>query len=100
MILDQEIGPLCGFPIAIYVSIAVIVLLNLVTGVCVDGAIKIGKRDQAAMLSDAIRQGLSMCDDTGEGVITVEQLTKGVADRRMASLFERMHLTTESIPDV
>jgi len=89
--LVRTISPWMGVVFALYVSFAVLVLLNLVTGVFVDGAMKLSKDDKEAELLRKVNRAFKD-KDIDSGKITWEDFSEKYLSQEMHDLFKAMEI--------
>merc|ERR1719454_12202 len=78
---------------SIYVSFAVLVMLNLVTGVFVEGAQRIVKQDKDAELMRVVCKAFGQVDDDDSMCVTYEEFMSHLDDGSLDAYFSALDLS-------
>jgi voltage-gated sodium channel len=93
--LMMHISPLMGVIFAMYVAFATLVLLNLVTGVFVDGAMKLSHEDRQDEILRKVRKAFNSSDEDESGFISPDEFDKVFETKEMQELFDLIELRTD-----
>lgn len=85
--LIGHISPLLGWIFVVYVAFAMLVLLNLVTGVFVDGAIRLSKMDKQRELLKRVKRVFKHTDVDDSGSITQDEFDREFYNKDLQELF-------------
>merc|ERR1711879_809541 len=88
----EHISPIVGILFCLYISFAVLALLNVVTGVFVETAIKSAKRDEDMEMVDRLRQAFVETDVDGSGIITWDEFEDALDEPGMEKTFQALDL--------
>lgn len=98
--LDRQISPLMSVVFAAYVAFAVLVLLNLVTGVFVDGAMRLSKEDKQLELIKKVRRAFGQVDSNSTGDITWREFTEKFLCQEMEEVFKAIEINMARAEDL
>jgi len=98
--LIETINPVVGVIFAAYTAFAILVLLNLVTGVFVDGALKLSRADKEVDLTRKAYQVFKTTDDDDSGVITWDEFQAKLDSPEMAEFFEALEISMARAEDL
>ena len=85
-------GPLAVFVLFCYIAFALLALLNVITGICVESAVKRGKEDKDSYLVQYVRGVFQRMDTSGAGVITWDDFRASLHSKDMKELFKAIDL--------
>eukprot|EP00933_Yihiella_yeosuensis_P049958 TRINITY_DN4764_c2_g1_i1.p1 TRINITY_DN4764_c2_g1~~TRINITY_DN4764_c2_g1_i1.p1 ORF type:complete len:754 (-),score=122.62 TRINITY_DN4764_c2_g1_i1:266-2527(-) len=91
--LMEEIGWLLGVLFLLYVFFSVLVLLNLVTGVFVDGAMKLTKEDKEVDLLRKVKDAFHQADADSSSSISIEEFLSSIRNPAMVAVFDAIELS-------
>jgi len=90
--LNDRVSPLAGFCFTIYIGFAVLALLNVVTGVFVDSALKSVAKDTESVLVNRLTEFFSQADTDDSGTMTTEEFDSMCEDDSVRRQFEAIDL--------
>mmetsp|Transcript_14258 Transcript_14258/g.39343 ORF Transcript_14258/g.39343 Transcript_14258/m.39343 type:complete len:777 (+) Transcript_14258:19-2349(+) len=90
--LENEISPALGFFVALYIAFVVLALMNVVTGVFVDSALKGAKKDQDNYMLSHIHQLFAKTDQRNTGMITWDDFKCQLHDATMEEFFRTIEV--------
>lgn len=95
-----QISPLLSVVFVLYTAFAVLVLLNLVTGVFVDSAMKLSHADKEAELLKKVRNAFTSADIDGSGYVTWQEFHARMDSEAMVEFFEALEISTDRAEDL
>eukprot|EP00927_Polykrikos_kofoidii_P011610 TRINITY_DN14958_c0_g1_i1.p1 TRINITY_DN14958_c0_g1~~TRINITY_DN14958_c0_g1_i1.p1 ORF type:complete len:755 (-),score=136.06 TRINITY_DN14958_c0_g1_i1:61-2325(-) len=90
--LMQRISPLMAIVLSLYVSFTVFAVLNVVTGVFVDSALRAAKVDHDANLFSQLQELFRTIDADNSGVITWSEFAAKIGDPAMVTYFKALDI--------
>jgi len=101
-VLISKVSAELAFVFLVYVSFAVLVLLNLATGVFVDGAMKLSRADKEMELVKKVQKAFNFADDDGKGVITLAEFKRAFEDQDQAvvDIFRAIEIKVDRAEDL
>ncbi|CAE7272340.1 Scn2a [Symbiodinium sp. CCMP2592] len=90
--LMDHTGPVPVFVVFCYIAFALLALLNVITGVCVESAVKRVKEDKDNYLVQYVRGVFKRMETSGTGVITWDDFQSSVNSKDMKELFKAIDL--------
>jgi len=84
----------------IYIAFATLVMLNLVTGVFVEGAQRIIREDRDAELVRQVRKMFAMTDNDDDRELSWEEFEGHINDKRMNEYFKAVDLSRQDARDL
>mmetsp|Transcript_18866 Transcript_18866/g.54561 ORF Transcript_18866/g.54561 Transcript_18866/m.54561 type:complete len:573 (+) Transcript_18866:67-1785(+) len=98
--LTENVSPLAGLIFAFFVAFSVLVLLNLVTGVFVEGAMKVSKADQQTELLERAFSLFCRSDEDHSGEVSWDEFRSCVSSPEAARFFEALEITPDRAEDL
>jgi len=98
--LIDEIDPVVGLVFAVYIAFAMLVVLNLVTGVFVDGAIKMSRADKEIELTSKAYRALGRTADNPDQEVTWPEFKSQMETDAMAEFFEALEISRDRAEDL
>jgi len=92
--LMLQVSPLLGAVFALYTGFAVLVLLNLVTGVFVDSALKLSRADRERDLLQKIQRAFAASEMDSSGKVTWDEFETHLETNQMSEFFENLEIST------
>lgn len=92
MPLLRDISPLVALPFVLYISFAILAMMNVITGVFVESALSIARRSKDAELHDHMRFLFLRTDKDGSGMICWEEFAEMLQDPEMAQGFQLLDI--------
>eukprot|EP00930_Biecheleria_cincta_P033964 TRINITY_DN23503_c0_g2_i1.p1 TRINITY_DN23503_c0_g2~~TRINITY_DN23503_c0_g2_i1.p1 ORF type:complete len:807 (+),score=149.26 TRINITY_DN23503_c0_g2_i1:27-2447(+) len=86
--LISEVHVLLGGVVALYIAFGVLALLNVVTGVFVESALKSAKEDRDNYMLHHVKDIFQSADSSGEGVIEWDDFKRCSEDAQMQEFFK------------
>lgn len=96
----EHVSPFAGMMFITYNAFAVLVLLNLVTGVFVDGAMKLSRADKEVELLDKAYKLLKDTDADDSGDITLDEFKSRLDSPEMSQFFEALEISMARADDL
>lgn len=96
----EHISPFVGAIFIMYSLFAVLVLLNLVTGVFVDGAMRLSRADKEIELLEKAYKLFRSTDDDDSGDITWSEFRSRLRSPEMSSFFEALEISVTRADDL
>lgn len=88
----MAISPWLGVAFSFYVAFSVLALMNTITGVFVENALAIGKRDKDSYTVNYLRSLFQAMDEDEDGAITWDDFRSGLERKDMTELFKAIEL--------
>lgn len=88
----MAISPWLGLVFSLYVAFSVLALMNTITGVFVENALAIGKRDKDSYTVNYLRSLFQAMDEDEDGAITWDDFQSGIERKDMTELFKAIEL--------
>jgi len=98
--LMTHVSPWCGVLFGMYVAFAMLVLLNLVTGVFVDGAFRLTKSDKQAEIVRQIHKAFQSSDEDHLGAIKLDAFRTQLETPDMKSVFAAIEMSVKRAEDL
>mmetsp|Transcript_25263 Transcript_25263/g.72743 ORF Transcript_25263/g.72743 Transcript_25263/m.72743 type:complete len:567 (-) Transcript_25263:119-1819(-) len=98
--LEDNVSPFMGFAFAMYTAFAVLVLLNLVTGVFVDGALKVSRSDKEIELLEKAYSLFACGDEDSPGEISWDKFRTCLSSEEAARFFEALEISQALAEDL
>jgi voltage-gated sodium channel len=96
----REIGLLPGIVIICYIGFATLAVLNVVTGVFVQTALRSAQNDEQTYMLHHVQELFAIADKDDTGVITWDAFVDLCEDPRMAEFFEAIDVDQAEAPGV
>jgi len=98
--LVRHVSPILGAVFALYTAFALLVLMNLVTGVFVDSALHLSKVDAQRDLLRKVHRAFAATDADSSGRITWEEFRSQMGSEQMNEFFESLEISTARADDL
>mmetsp|Transcript_80326 Transcript_80326/g.232057 ORF Transcript_80326/g.232057 Transcript_80326/m.232057 type:complete len:607 (+) Transcript_80326:93-1913(+) len=98
--LMDNVHPLVGLVFVLYTAFALLVLLNLVTGVFVDGALKVSRADKETELLEKAYSLFQRGDADDSGEITWEEFRACLGSDEASGFFEALEISQARAEDL
>eukprot|EP00429_Kryptoperidinium_foliaceum_P099466 CAMPEP_0176245462 /NCGR_PEP_ID=MMETSP0121_2-20121125/31954_1 /TAXON_ID=160619 /ORGANISM="Kryptoperidinium foliaceum, Strain CCMP 1326" /LENGTH=406 /DNA_ID=CAMNT_0017585091 /DNA_START=15 /DNA_END=1235 /DNA_ORIENTATION=+ len=98
--LNENVSPLAGVGFALVVAFAVLVLLNLVTGVFVEGALRVSRADMQTELLERAYSLFCRSDEDHSGEVTWEEFRSCLDSPEAARFFETLEISQDRAEDL
>lgn len=92
--LMQHISPFMGFVFAFYIAATSIALMNIVTGVFVEGALQRGREDRDVYMINQLRDLFESIDGSHSGLISLLDLESNLDNPRLVAYFKEIDIDT------
>lgn len=86
--LINQISPLTGFVFSLYIAFAVLALLNVVTGVFVESAMKAAKEDHERNMISQVKRLFSSADIHNHGTVSWAEFANQLGNEDMQEFFK------------
>jgi len=96
----ELVSPFAGLMFIFFNAFAVLVLLNLVTGVFVDGAMKLSRADKEMELLEKAYKLFQRTDEDGSGDITWDEFQSRLESPEMSEFFEALEISSTRADDL
>jgi len=96
----EHVSPFAGLMFVMFNALAVLVLLNLVTGVFVDGAMKLSRADKELELLEKAYKLFKRTDEDGSGDISWCEFESRLHCPEMAAFFEALEISMTRADDL
>ncbi|CAE7234433.1 CACNA1S [Symbiodinium pilosum] len=90
--LIDHTGAQAVFVVFCYIAFTQLALLNVITGVCVESAVKRGKEDKDTYLVQYVRSVFKRMESSSSGIITWDDFQASLNSRDMKELFKAIDL--------
>jgi len=90
--LIDHVSPLAGVMFSIYIAFAIFALLNVVTGVFVQSAMRAAKEDNDVYLVNHVRELFENTDTDGSGKISWEEFEDQLESKAMREYFKHIDI--------
>jgi len=85
---------------SLYIAFATLVMLNLVTGVFVEGAQRIAKEEKEQELIKSVQKLCQLADTSGDGEITWEEFESNLASPEMTAYLKAFDMDSSQARDI